>query len=135
MLWSYDLNPSKENPKIIPDNFFISGKMNVYTRNDENGKNKICVESAVNIFGIEIFVVLFYENDIKELNKEIDNKCIFNSVRVICCPQKAIIPNTKSDPNLIGEFMKVIKSFWMNGGSTSYLYFFLNVFIFLLEFF
>lgn len=56
MLWSYDLNLSKENPKVIPDNLFISGKMNVYSRNDENGKKKIYLESAANIFGIEILL-------------------------------------------------------------------------------
>jgi len=117
MLWSYDLNPSKESPKVIPDNLFRSGKMNVYLKKNEIEKNKICVESAVNIFGIDIFVVLDYENAIKELTKDIDNKCIYNSVWVMCGPQKAIIPNSKSDPNLIGEFMKVINSFWMNGGS------------------
>ena len=89
--------------------------MNECIRNNENGKNKISVESAVKFFGIEIFVVLDYENDIKdikELTKDIDNKYIYNSIWVICCPQKAIIPNTKSDPNLIGEFMKVIKFFY-----------------------
>ena len=117
MLWSYDLNPSKESPKVIPDNLFRSGKMNVYLKKNEIEKNKICVESAVNIFGIDIFVVLDYENAIKELTKDIDNKCIYNCVWVMCGPQKAIIPNPKSDPNLIGEFMKVINSFWMNGGS------------------
>ena len=117
MLWSYYLNPSKESPKVVSDNLFISGKMNVYTRNDENGKNKICVELAVKIFGIEIFVVLDYENAIKELTRDNDNKCIYNSVWVICSPQKAIIPNIKSDPNLIREFMEVIKAFWMNWGS------------------
>ena len=117
MLWSYDLNPSKESPKVIPDNLFRSGKMNIYLKNDEIEENKICVESAVNIFGIDIFVVLDYENAIKELTKNIDNKCIYNSVWVMCGPQKAVIPNPKSDPNLIGEFMEVIKAFWMNGGS------------------
>ncbi len=35
----------------------------------------------------------------------------------MCGPQKAVIPNPKSDPNLIGEFMKVINLFWANGGS------------------
>ena len=117
MLWSYELNPSKESPKVIPDNLFRSGKMNEYIKNNEKEKNKICVESAVNIFGIDIFVVLDYENAIKELTKNINNKCIYNSVWVMCGPQKAILPNPKSDPNLIGEFINVINTFWMNGGS------------------
>ena len=117
MLWSYELNPSKESPKVIPDNLFRSGKMNEYIKKNEKEKNKICVESAVNIFGIDIYVVLDYENAIKELTKSIDNKCIYNSVWVMCGPQKAILPNPKSDPNLIGEFIDVINIFWMNGGS------------------
>ena len=35
----------------------------------------------------------------------------------MCGPQKAILPKPNSDPNLIGEFMKVINIFWKNGGS------------------
>lgn len=67
MLWSYDLNPSKENKKIVPENLFISGEINTQLKNKEDSKNKIYVESAINIYGLEIFVVLDYENSIKEL--------------------------------------------------------------------
>ena len=118
MLWSYDLNPSKENEKVKPENLFRSGKINTYLKNKKDGKNTICVESAVDIFGLEIYVVLDYENAIKELTrKNENNNCDYNIVWVMCGPQKAIIPNPKSDPNLIGEFMKVINIFWSNGGS------------------
>ena len=117
MLWTYDLNKSYDNEKIIPGNLFRSKKMNVYTDNIENIKSEPCVESAVDIFGLKIYVVLDYENAIKELTKNINGKCDYNSVWIMCGPQKAILPNPKSDPNLIGEFMKVIDIFWKNGGS------------------
>ena len=117
MLWSYDLNKSYDNEKIIPGNLFRSKKMNVYTENIDKIKSEPCVESAVDIYGLKIYVVLDYENAIKELTKNINGKCDYNSVWIMCGPQKAILPNPKSDPNLIGEFMKVIDIFWKNGGS------------------
>ena len=40
MLWSYDLNPSKENKKIVPENLFISGEINTQLKNKEDSKNK-----------------------------------------------------------------------------------------------
>ena len=118
MLWTYDLNPSKENKEVKPENLFRSKKINSYLNNKNDGINKICVESAVDIFGLEIYVVLDYENAIKELTrKNENNQCDYNVVWIMCGPQKAILPNTKSDPNLIGEFMKVIDIFWSHGGS------------------
>ena len=51
------------------------------------------------------------------MTKNVDGRCDYNSVWIMCGPQKAILPNPKSDPNLIGEFMKVINIFWKNGGS------------------
>ena len=118
MLWVYDMNPSKESPKVIPGNLFRSGKINTYLTEEEKIKNNtICVESAVDIFGLEIFVVLDYEQAIKELTKNKEGNCEYNSVWVMCGPQKAILPKPNSNPNLIGEFMEVINIFWKNGGS------------------
>ena len=89
MLWSYDLNPSKENEKVKPENLFRSGKINTYLKNKKDGKNSICVESAVDIFGLEIYVVLDYENAIKELTKKNENnKCDYNIIWVMCGPQR-----------------------------------------------
>ena len=117
MLWSHRMNESYENANIIPENLFRSKKINVYTEEEEDKKYPPCVESAVDIFGIKIFVVLDYENAIKELTKNENGKCIYNSVWIICGSKNAVLPNPKSNPNLIGEFMKVINMFWMNGGS------------------
>ena len=117
MLWSYEMNKSNESEQIIPENLFRSKKMNVYTKDVENLKGKPCVESAVDIFGLKIFVVLDYENAIKELTRNVKGKCDYNSVWIMCGPQKAVLPNPKSDPNLIEEFMKVINIFWKKGGS------------------
>jgi len=117
MLWTYELNKSYENKKIIPENLFRSKKMNVHTNKIKKDISEPCVESAVDIFGLKIYVVLDYENAIKELTKNVNGKCDYNSVWIMCGPQKAILPNPKADPNLIGEFMKVINIFWKNGGS------------------
>ena len=117
MLWSYEMNKSNENEQITPGNLFRSKKMNFYTKDTEKNKSKPCVESAVDIFGLKIFVVLDYENAIKELTRNVNGKCDYNSVWIMCGPQKAVLPNPKSDPNLIEEFMKVINLFWKKGGS------------------
>ena len=118
MLWVYEMNPSKESPKVIPGNLFRSGKINTYLSSEEKkNNNTICVESAVDNSGLEIFVVLDYEHAIKELTKNKNGYCEYNSIWVMCGPQKAILPKPNSDPNLIGEFMKVINIFWKNGGS------------------
>ena len=136
MLWSYDLNKSNENKLINPGNLFRSKKVNVYTNNiDEKNEGEPCVESAVDIYGLKIYVVLDYENAIKELTKNVDGRYDYNSVWIMCGPQKAILPNPKSDPNLIGEFMKVINIFWKNGGSLVFfadgdpLYYQVNLFL------
>ena len=135
MLWSYELNKSNENEAIIPDNLFRSKKMNIYTKDAQNIKSKPCVESAVDIFGLKIFVVLDYENAIKELTKNVNGKCDYNSVWIMCGPQKAVLPNPKSNPNLIGEFMEVINIFWKKGGSLVFfadgdpLYYQVNLFL------
>lgn len=38
----------------------------------------------------------------------------------MCRPQKAILPNNKSNPYLIEEFMKVINIFWTHDGSIEF---------------
>ena len=118
MLWTYHMNVSHENENIVPENLFRSKIINKYSNNDNNNnKSKPCVESAVDIFGLQIFVVLDYESAIKELTRNVDGKCDYNSVWIMCGPQKAVLPNPKSNPNLIGEFLEVIIKFWKSGGS------------------
>lgn len=118
MLWTYHMNKSNENENIVPENLFRSKIINKYSNNDNNNKkSKPCVESAVDIFGLQVFVVLDYESAIKELTRNVDGKCDYNSAWIMCGPQKAVLPNPKSNPNLIGEFLEVIIKFWKNGGS------------------
>ena len=53
MLWTFELNPEEENPKIMPENLFESGKPNQPLDYSPPSKNKLCVETAINYLGAD----------------------------------------------------------------------------------
>ena len=112
MLWSYELNKKEESPYIDPK--YI---------NEPNTKNGVCIKNCLDHFGIDDYVVVDYENAIKELLKKNQNgQCNYYSVWILCGPKYPILPpingvENKTNPYLVEEFINVLISFWKNGGS------------------
>ena len=112
MLWSYELNKKEESPYIDPK--YI---------NEPNTENGVCIKNCFDHFGIDDYVVVDYENAIKELLKKNQNgQCNYYSVWILCGPKYPILPpingvENKTNPYLVEEFINVLISFWKNGGS------------------
>ena len=112
MLWSFDLNKKGESEYVSPKY--------IYTPSETNG---VCIQSAVEFFGIESVIVVDYENAIKELlEKNEKGECNYYAVWVFCGPQYPVFPpingeKNTSNPNLIEEFINVLIEFWNNGGA------------------
>ena len=116
MLWSYELNKKEESPYIDPK--YI---------NEPNTENGVCIKNCFDHFGIDDYVVVDYENAIKELLKKNQNgQCNYYSVWILCGPKYPILPpingvENKTNPYLVEEFINVLISFWKNGGSLIFL--------------
>lgn len=118
MLWTYELNPDEENPRIMPGNLFESGKPNQPVDNHYYlSKNKLCVETAIKYLGAEIHVVTNYKDANYELLKQIKGKCPYYCVWIISGYDKCILPDKNADHNLLDEFMNVIDLYTSQGGS------------------
>ena len=113
MLWSFDLNKKNESPYVSPK----------YIVNPSNVNGNVCINLALEHFGIETEIVLDYESAIDELLKTNDkDECNYYAVWILCGPQYAIFPpkngkKNNSNPNLVEEFIKVLIEFWNNGGA------------------
>ena len=117
MLWTFELNPKEENPKIMPGNLFESGIPNQPVDSFHPSKNKLCVETAVNYLGVEIYVVMNYKDANYELLKTVNGKCPYYCVWIISGFDKCILPDKNADPNLLDEFMNIIHLYSSQGGS------------------
>ena len=113
MLWSFDLNKKNESPYVSPR----------YIVNPSSVNGNVCINTALEHFGIETEIVLDYESAINELLKTNDKgECNYYAVWIFCGPQYAILPpingeKNKSNPNLVEEFINVLIEFWNNGGA------------------
>ena len=117
MLWSYELNPTEENPKIMPGYLFESGIPNQPVDSYHPSRNKLCVETAVNYLGAEIHVVMNYKDANNELLKTKNGKCLYYCVWIISGFDKCQLPDKNADPNLLDEFMNIIHLYTSQGGS------------------
>ena len=118
MLWSYEINPEKENPKIIPGYLFESGIRNQPLNKEHKLANKLCVEKAIKNLGGEIYVVTNYKDANEELLKSNKHgKCPYYSVWLMSGSDKCILPDKDADPNLLNEFLNILHIFNSNGGS------------------
>ena len=117
MLWTYELNKKKENPKIMPEFLFESGIINQKVDKKHPLVNQLCVEKAIKNLGGEIYVVMNYEDAIKQLLNSIKGKCPYYSVWLISSTNKCILPDKNSNPNYLNEFMNVLHLFSSKGGS------------------
>ena len=113
MLWSFDLNKKNESPYVSPK----------YITNPSNVNGKVCIQMAIEHFGIETKIVLDYESAINELLKQNEKgECEYYAVWVFCGPQYPIFPpingeKNTSNPYLVEEFINILIEFWNNGGA------------------
>jgi len=84
-------------------------------------------DQCAKYYGVKIKLVLNYEDAIIELTKPWDkdnSKCKYYACWIVCGPPYPMLPDNggkKSDPYLLGEFLKVIEIFNQNGGSLIFL--------------
>ena len=105
MLYSAEMN-TKENK-------YLSYK---YIKTKSNDKNE-CILSSLEYTGMEIDISISYKDAIdKLLRSSVKGKCDYLICVVMSGEPYGELPNNKDNPQLIGEFIKVVIQFWKNGG-------------------
>ena len=105
MLYSAEMN-QKENK-------YLSYK---YIKTKSNDKNE-CILSSLEYTGMEIDISISYKDAIdKLLRSSVKGKCDYLICVVMSGEPYGELPNNKDNPQLIGEFIKVVIQFWKNGG-------------------
>lgn len=106
MLWDCMMNPNESiyiQPKYI---------------NEPATPGSQCIKSAVDYYGISLTIVQNYEDAIHELTKQTTaGFCDYYATWVFCGPPFCVLPDCRSDPNLVGQFNDVLIQFWKKGGS------------------
>ena len=114
-LYNCDMNPNEDKCTDHKYLFERSPKANYYF--NECAKH----------YGVKVKLVLDYEEAINEIIKPWENdpkKCKYYAVWIVCGPPYPMLPKNngkKSDPYLLGQFMKVINMYNENGGSLIFL--------------
>ena len=120
-LYNYDMN-DKEDPNTNFKYLFEKSPTSYYY-----------FEECAKYYGVKIKLVLNYEDAINELTKPWEkdsSKCKYYATWIVCGPPYPMLPNIdlngnklkkKSDPYLLGEFIKCIKIYNENGGSLIFL--------------
>jgi len=81
--------------------------------------NNECFQSAIDYTGIQIDVVINYKDAILKLISEGTYKkgyCDYYACIIMSGEPYPELPNSNDDPYLFGQFIRVIKQFWENGG-------------------
>ena len=81
--------------------------------------NNDCFQSAIDYTGIQTDVVINYKDAILKLTSEGTYKkgyCDYYACIILSGEPYPELPNSKDDPYLFGQFVRVIKKFWENGG-------------------
>ena len=81
--------------------------------------NNECFQSAIDYTGIQTDVVINYKDAILKLISEGTYKkgfCDYYACIIMSGEPYPELPNSNDDPYLFGQFIKVIKKFWENGG-------------------
>ena len=82
--------------------------------------NTECIQSSIDYTGIKAEVVINYKDAINKLTKCGNYKkgcCDYYACIIMSGEPYPELPNDDDDPYLFGEFVKVIKQFWLNGGA------------------
>ena len=85
----------------------------------ENKKDNECIQSSLDYTGIEVDYVINYKDAILKLTKSTQRNgyCDYFACAILSGRPYAELPNPDDDPYLLGQFLKVVKQFWINGGS------------------
>jgi len=85
----------------------------------KNESNYECIKSSLEYTGIDVDYVINYKDAIMKLTKSTQSEgyCDYFACAILSGPPYAELPNPDDDPYLLGQFLKVIKKFWDNGGS------------------
>ena len=82
--------------------------------------NTECIQSSIDYTGIQSEVVINYKDAIDKLIKPGEFKkgcCDYYACIIMSGEPYAELPNSNDDPYLLGQFIKVVKQFWENGGA------------------
>ena len=82
--------------------------------------NTECIQSSIDYTGIKCEVVINYKDAIDRLINPGTYKkdyCDYYACIIMSGEPYAELPNSNDNPYLLGQFIKVIKQFWENGGA------------------
>ena len=125
MLWTSDI--SENESKYVNEEYLL--KPNI----DENYgffvfQNNLCIKTAADYYGVELKIVLNYEDAINEITKQTKpGYCDYYSIWIFCGPPYAILPKQKkgneykNNPYLISQFIDVLIEYWKNEGNIFFL--------------
>ena len=123
MLWSSELS-IKESDYILKE-YLLTPFNDNYSI-----KKNLCLKDAAEFYGIDLKIVLNYEDAIYEITKKNIEKpgfCNYYAVWIFCGPPYAILPKQeegneeKNNPYLIDQFIDVLIKFWENEGNLFFL--------------
>ena len=107
MLYSYGMNEG-EDPRLSYE--YITKK---------SSEDSESIQSSIDYTGIKVEVVINYKDAIERLTREGTYKkgyCDYYACIIMSGEPYAELPNSQDNPYLLGQFIKVIKKFWENGG-------------------
>ena len=134
MLWTCDL--SKNESEFIKPEYILKpnpkDEEELINNQDEDEMKEnekiMCIKSAADHYGIELKIVLNYEDAINEITKQSKpGKCDYYAIWIICGPPYPILPpqeignEYKNNPHLINQFINILIKYWENNGSIFFL--------------
>ena len=124
MLWTCDM--SENESKYVKEEFILNP--NLEQKNKFYKNDNLCIKTAADYYGVEIKIVINYEDAITELTKQTKKGfCDYYAVWVFCGPPYPVLPKqnkenkNKDNPYLISQFIDVLIKYWENEGSIFFL--------------
>ena len=129
-LWICDL--SKNESEFIKPEYILKpnpeDEKELIEEELEEDEKIMCIKSAADHYGIELKIVLNYEDAINEITKQSKpGKCDYYAIWIICGPPFPILPpqekgnEDKYNPHLINQFINILIKYWENNGSIFFL--------------
>jgi hypothetical protein len=119
MLWTYDMSINES--KYVKEEYILN-------KNQQNKKDNFTIKKAADYYGVELKIVINYEDAIIELTKQTKKGfCDYYAVWLFCGPPYPVLPKQKKgnedkdNPYLISQFIDVLIKYWENGGSIFFL--------------
>ena len=126
MLWRYDM--SENESEYIKEEFLLNPNLEQQTLYKFYENDDLCIKKAADYYGVELKIVINYEDAINELTKQTKKGfCDYYAVWVFCGPPYPVLPKqnkeneNKDNPYLISQFIDVLIKYWENKGSIFFL--------------